>query len=229
MFVKGRIQAFAPTVCSQYPLILTQHVCEGADTGLCTHSMLTVSSYLNPACLWRGGYRHLHPQYAHSILWDADAWLRLWCLLQAPVTLIYMHVYINTLRPRQNGRRFADDTFKRIFLNENVRISNKISLKFAPKGPINNIPALVQIMAWRRSGDKPLSEPTMVSSPTHICVTRPQWVNERVCVLANTTAHTYVFMCTYMFIHVFFNDLIILCVSLFLTIVFHWMYLSEMT
>ena len=42
--------------------------------------------------------------------------------------------------------------------------------------PINNIPALVQIMAWRRPGDKPLSEPMMVSLLTHICVTRPQWV-----------------------------------------------------
>ena len=71
---------------------------------------------------------------------------------------------------------FADDTFKRIFLNENVSISIKISLKFVPKGPINNIPALVQIMAWRRSGDKPLSEPMLVSSLMHICVTRPQWV-----------------------------------------------------
>ena len=83
---------------------------------------------------------------------------------------------INTLRPRQNGRHFADDTFKRIFSNENVRISIslKISLKFVPKGPINNIPALVQIMAWRRSGAKPLSEPMMVSLLTHICVTRPQ-------------------------------------------------------
>ena len=84
---------------------------------------------------------------------------------------------VNTLRPRQNGRHFADDSFKRIFLNENVRISIKISLKFVPKGPINNIPALVLIMAWRRPGDKPLSEPMMVSLPTHICVTRPQWVN----------------------------------------------------
>ena len=84
---------------------------------------------------------------------------------------------INTLRPRQNGRHFADDTFKRIFLNENVRISIKISLKFVPKGPINNIPALVQIMDWRRPGDKPLSEPMMDNLPTHICVTRPQWVN----------------------------------------------------
>ena len=86
------------------------------------------------------------------------------------------HEAINTLRPRQNGRRFADDTFKRIFLIENVRISIEISLKFVPKGPINNIPALVQIMVWRRSGDKPLSEPMMVGFLTHICVTRPQWV-----------------------------------------------------
>ena len=84
---------------------------------------------------------------------------------------------VNTLRTKQNGRRFADDTFKRIFLNENVRISIMISLKFVPKGPINNNPALVQIMAWRRSGDKPLSEPMMLSLLTHICVTRPQWVN----------------------------------------------------
>ena len=50
----------------------------------------------------------------------------------------------------------------------------KISLKFVPKGLFNNIPALDQIMAWRRSGDKPLSEPMMESLLTHICVTRPQ-------------------------------------------------------
>ena len=83
---------------------------------------------------------------------------------------------VNTLRPRRNEQHFADDIFKRIFFNENVWIPIKISLKFVPKGPINNIPALVQIMAWRRSGDKPLSEPMMVSLPMHICVTRPQWV-----------------------------------------------------
>ena len=42
---------------------------------------------------------------------------------------------------------------------ENVWITNKISLKFVAEGPINNIPALVQIMAWCRPSDKPLSEP----------------------------------------------------------------------
>ena len=56
-------------------------------------------------------------------------------------------------------------------------IPTKISLKFVPKSPINSIPALVQIMAWRRPGDKPLSELMMVSLLTHICVARPQWVN----------------------------------------------------
>ena len=68
----------------------------------------------------------------------------------------------NTLRPRQNGRHFADDIFKYIFLNKNAWISLKISLKFVPRVQINNILALVQIMAWRRLGDKPWSEPMMV-------------------------------------------------------------------
>ena len=85
---------------------------------------------------------------------------------------------INSLRPRHNGRHFADDIFRCIFLNENAWILIKISLKFVPKGSINNIPALVQIMDWRRPGDKPLSESMLVRIPTHICVTRPQWVND---------------------------------------------------
>ena len=75
-----------------------------------------------------------------------------------------------------NGRHFPVDIFRCIFLNESVWISIKMSLKFVPKGPLNNIPSLFQVIAWRRSGDKPLSEPTMVSVLTHICVTRLQWV-----------------------------------------------------
>ena len=82
----------------------------------------------------------------------------------------------NSLRPILNRRHFADDIFKCIFENENEWISPKISMKFVPNVQINDIPALVQIMAWRRPGDKPLSEPMMVSLLTHISVTRPQWV-----------------------------------------------------
>ena len=85
---------------------------------------------------------------------------------------------VNTLRPRQNGRHFPDDIFLCIFVNENTSISIKISLRFVATGPISNIPALVQIMAWRRSGDRPLSGTMMVSLLTHICVTGPQWVKE---------------------------------------------------
>ena len=87
--------------------------------------------------------------------------------------------HFNTSRPKQHDLHLADDTFKRISLNENVRISIWISLKFVHKGPINNIPALIQIMAWRWPGDKPLFEPMVGSLLKHICVARPQWVNRR--------------------------------------------------
>ena len=83
-------------------------------------------------------------------------------------------ILVNTLRPRQDGRHFADDIFTCIFFIENCCILIKFSLKYVRKGPIDNNPELVQIMAWRRSGDKPLSEPMLISLPTHICVTQPQ-------------------------------------------------------
>ena len=54
------------------------------------------------------------------------------------------------LRMGQIGGHFPGDIFKYIFLNENVYISIKISMKFGPNGPINNIPAMVQIMACHR-------------------------------------------------------------------------------
>ena len=87
--------------------------------------------------------------------------------LQRSLLLSYMHQF-NTLRPRQNVRYFAENTFKRIFLNENVVISIKISLKFIPKGPISYILTLLQIMVWRRPGDKPLSEPMIIILLTHM-------------------------------------------------------------
>ena len=43
--------------------------------------------------------------------------------------------------PKQNDHHFPDDIFTCIFLNENVWISIEISLKFVPRGPINNVPA----------------------------------------------------------------------------------------
>ena len=59
-----------------------------------------------------------------------------------------------------------EDIFKWVSLNENGRIPIPISLKF------DNKPALIQVMASRLTGDKPLPEPMMTNSPTHICGTR---------------------------------------------------------
>ena len=125
----------------------------------CGDKMVIRSSYLHNGISYTGKVT--------SLYWIRGAFQkRIWAL--------------NTLRPRQNGRHFPDYIFKCILLNENVWITIKNPLKFVPKGPINTIPALVQIMAWRRPGDKPLSEPMLISLPTHICVTRPQWVKSKI-------------------------------------------------
>ena len=84
--------------------------------------------------------------------------------------------WVNTLRPGQHGRHFAEDIFKCIFLNEKVWISIKISFHFVHKGRIDNIPALVLIMAWCWRGNRPISKPMMISLPMRIWITWPQWV-----------------------------------------------------
>ena len=98
---------------------------------------------------------------------------------QQASSALQFHRHINTLWPIQNGRHIADDVFRCILLNQNILISFRISLKFVPNGPISNSPETVEIMTWRRSGAKPLSEPMMLGLPTHICVTRPEWVHSR--------------------------------------------------
>ena len=81
--------------------------------------------------------------------------------------------YDNTLRPRQNCRHSPYNIFKCNFVNENVLISIKIWLKFVPKGPLSNILASVQMMAWQRPDNKPLSQPMLASLLSYIsaCVT----------------------------------------------------------
>ena len=108
--------------------------------------------------------------------------LSTWHVFRQPIYVakytshIYQHPKgIITLQPldlRHWGRvkmaAISQRNFQRIFIKENVRISIHISLKFVANGQINNIPALVQIMAWRwlpaltsvmicRFGAKPLS------------------------------------------------------------------------
>ena len=73
----------------------------------------------------------------------------------------------------------ADNIFRCIFMNEMFCILIRISLKFVPRGPIDNRPALVQVMAWCQIGDKPLSEPMWTQfTDACICDTRERWVKE---------------------------------------------------
>ena len=81
------------------------------------------------------------------------------------------------------GRDKMDANSQTIFSNafswmKMFQLRLKVHWSLFPKGPINTIPSLVKIMASHRSGEKPLSEPMLVSLPTHICVTRPQWVTK---------------------------------------------------
>ena len=71
----------------------------------------------------------------------------------------------------------SQTTYWNAFSWKKTRISIDISPNCVPKGQINNITALAQIMAWCRPGDNPLSEAMMVRLPTDIWVTQPQWVN----------------------------------------------------
>ena len=80
------------------------------------------------------------------------------------------------LPPGQNGRHIADDLFKRIFWDQNIWFSNKISLKYFPWGVMNNMAALVHIMAWRPPGDIHYLNLCWLNSSTHICGTRGRWV-----------------------------------------------------
>ena len=79
---------------------------------------------------------------------------------------------LSRLNVSHSGRHFKCIFFKKI-----DKFPNQISLKFVPMSPIDNKPALVHVIDWCRPGEKPLSEPMIVSLQTYICVTRPQWVN----------------------------------------------------
>ena len=81
---------------------------------------------------------------------------------------VYIYIYIYSLRLRLNMCHFEYDIFKYIFMNETILISITISFKFIHKDAINNIPVLVQITAWCRPGDKPLSESMMIILLTYM-------------------------------------------------------------
>ena len=68
---------------------------------------------------------------------------------------------ITNVMPEWRGRNFPDDIFKRIFLNENICVLIQMSLKFVPKGLIDDKSAYVLEIAWRRTVDKPCLKPLL--------------------------------------------------------------------
>ena len=151
----------------------------------------TLSSTNNTVNVLNNNDSTMQPHTTPSIPWLRNCYLlfRAWpTASQSRDTIFYEKLYITLSRRccKQNSLTHSgrdkmavifQTTFSNaLFLNENEWISIKISLKFVPKGQINNIPSWFQIMAWRRPGDKPLSEAMMVSLLAHICVTRSQWI-----------------------------------------------------
>ena len=80
-------------------------------------------------------------------------------------TILSMEYELTHLSLDKMAAIFVDDIFRCIFMNEKFCISIRISLKFVRNGPFDNKLALVQVMAWRRTGDKPLPEPMLTQFP----------------------------------------------------------------
>ena len=72
------------------------------------------------------------------------------------------HKPIKTQKHKQSGHSFANNIFKFIIFDENYSIFALILLSFATKGSIYNKSALVQVLAWCRTGAKPLPEPMLI-------------------------------------------------------------------
>ena len=91
----------------------------------------------------------------HEIYWNF-IYSKLWWYW-----LVGDDILFNSYLSGQNGCHFTDRIFKHIFLNKNDRILIQISLKFVPKGPVDNKSTLVQVMAWPPTGNESLPEPML--------------------------------------------------------------------
>ena len=69
-----------------------------------------------------------------------------------------LKISLNHLPLHKMATVLADDIFKYIFLNENDRTTIQISLKFVLRSPIDNKPALFQVMACRLFGEPRMTQ-----------------------------------------------------------------------
>ena len=103
-----------------------------------------------------------------SLLVPSPLGLASWCLPYLPLLIF----------PWTKWPPFCKRCFWCIFVNEKFCILIKILLKFLSKGPIDDNPALVQIMTWCWIGDKPLSESMLIwFTDTYMQHYRGRWVN----------------------------------------------------
>ena len=108
-------------------------------------------------------FNHVHCSVTFLFTRNVDiTWISRFLIYKADALVVHIETEIKSIAISQT----ISNAF---FMNENVWISLKISLKCVPKVRIDNIPALVQIMACRLVG-------ALFSLLTHICATRPQWV-----------------------------------------------------
>ena len=112
---------------SRRPLLLgsaNKHFIESESVSPKTHkSKAQIKTAVTLVCQ-QWSYCCLALSYGNDLILQAQS-------LQMMFTLPFMkdHLTFNTFMPRQNGRHFPND----IFLNENVPISLKISLRFVPR------------------------------------------------------------------------------------------------
>ena len=78
---------------------------------------------------------------------------------QLPVHLLCYFFFFYKIEANQNNCHFPDNISKVIFLTENCCSLIKKSLKFVHEGFIDNMSAMIQIMAWQRTDNKQSSEP----------------------------------------------------------------------
>ena len=121
--IKSREVAFSHKLCGNCPIVLTFCTEHGSDTAmLCAKFQ---NNWTIKQMLW------MHRVFAR---FESKMSVGQISYISQPLAscLNLQLEAVNSLRPRQNGHHFADGFFKPIFLNENVRISFKISLKFVP-------------------------------------------------------------------------------------------------
>ena len=170
--------------CSSVFLILWGFIYDNSDTGDWFSIKVSPYQYRKSHC---GDKMILWSSYLHNGISYTSKTSSLYILIQSSDCMDFMAsqcVGVNknfmgcvsisqtlvrhlTHWDQNKNSHFTYNTYKFMFLYENCCILIPNSLKFVAKGPMNNEPALVEIMAWHQTDDKPLSEPMSIHKPRH--------------------------------------------------------------